>query len=127
MLKTNNKSVQKDFRALIHMSLETEDMEMYVEQFNKSAMDGYGYDSIAELIVLSGGCHHIVCDVPNMRKQLKASLEETEEEANKYSNDKVQKLYIYLCERAILQSFTLTITIKKNSYGEWVKQYLWTN
>ena len=60
-----------------------------------------------------------------MREALKMALEETEEQANKYSEEQVAKLYFELMERALFNVFEIKTEVKQNRANKFVKIYKW--
>lgn len=83
MLKTNSKIVRN--RMIEHIKDSYEDIEDLKHD--------------AQFDLVQNGC--MLCYYNDIREYLKETLEETEEEAKKYSNEQVWNTYKVLCNRAI--------------------------
>lgn len=103
MLRTNTKEVKKYFDNYLMKILEDNfegNIKAMQEQFIASASDSVGrlykgfktYQEAFTTISENYGCIYY----DDMRSVLKEALQETEEEANKYNNDKVAFTYNYL-------------------------------
>ena len=81
MLKTNNKQVRASIKAHI--------LETYENDIDNLKHDYNSQGSFNELV--QAGC--FLCYYSDVRKFLQEILEETDEEANKYDDEKVWNLY----------------------------------
>lgn len=110
MLRTNNKKVKKYFDDYLSDIIEDSfdcSTENMVEQFFASASDSRqkldrNYKTFQDAFVVMS-MNYGECYYDDMRSTLKEALEETEEEANKYNNDKVAMLYNSLLYSAYLR------------------------
>jgi hypothetical protein len=125
MLKTNNKTVEMKVLNYLKEEIATIDgdnetletgLQYMIEYFNENNQ----YDYV--------GCNNIITFTRNMgtafpmyfedmRDLLKEWLEETEEEANRYDNDKVAATFDNLLERVLFKYFKLSKTVKYNFRG----------
>lgn len=110
MLKTNNKLVKKYFDEYLEFILSeyfNDNIDAMVYQFFCSSSDARNklctkyktYQEAFETISFN----YAECYYDDMRNTLKEALQETEEEANKYNNDKVAEKYNYLLYSAYLR------------------------
>ena len=102
MLKTNSKIVRQAVRQHILDTIEINDLVTdvdnlltYVPKQNRvpASVDGMG-----QYMVDSG---YFLCYYSSAREFLKEALQETDEEANKYSDEKVWQLYRHLIGREV--------------------------
>ena len=133
MLRTNSKKVElkvveylKDTIATIdgdNENLET-GLNYMLDYFNDNNKYDYnGYNNIITFTREMGTAFEIYYE--DMRSLLKDWLEETEEEANKFDNDKVAQTYDNLLERVLFKYFKLSKTIKYNFRDkEYSRRYL---
>ena len=126
MLKTNNTKVMAYFKSIITQSLEEKDVENAMIQYNDNMNYEYN-DKYLKMglcqytIEMNGGWGGLTCWYSEMRKDLQMALEETDEEANKYNDEDVARLYYILCERALFKVFN----IHKNLYYNKHKKLYW--
>lgn len=111
MLKTNNKQVKEYFNEYLNDILKSSfdnNIESMAYQFSASTTNSLGkldtrnyktYQEAFEVVSMNYG----ECYYEDMKNTLKEALQETEEEANKYSNNKVQQIYSYLLYSAYLR------------------------
>ena len=126
MLRTNNKKVLQYFKSVIIQSFSEKEIEMFMKEYNEKIKNDYlfPYKSLCEFVAMeNGGQVLISCWWDDMRECLKMALEETNEEANKYTNDQVYKLYFYLLERALFKVFEIEKIMLFNRNGKAVLGY----
>ena len=115
MLKTNNKKVKVYFDNFLSDILEAcfdGQIELMQEQYVASCSDSRGrlysvycdkfqnyQEAFFEITLNYGDVYY-----QDMRNTLQEALEETDEEANKYSDDRVAYLYNYLLFNAYLRA-----------------------
>ena len=110
MLKTNNKQVKQYFNNYLNDIIIDHfegDIQNLVNQFYESARDSRGrlyqnyktYQEAFETISFNYG----ECYTSDIKNTLKEALQETDEEVNKYDDEKVQNLYNTLLYRAYLE------------------------
>ncbi len=126
MLKTNSKKVElkvveylKDTIATIDGDNESFEagLQYMLEYFNdNNKYDHIGYTNIITFTREQGTAFEIYYE--DMRSLLKEWLEETEEEANRYDNDKVAEVYDALLERVLFKHFKLRKSFKYDFRGK---------
>lgn len=95
MLKTNSKVVKERIREHILDTYSVFDLRVRVDDY---AYIGTDFEVAQHLVQIGDFLTYI----PQARNFLKEVLEETDEEANKYSADKVWDLYKLLLAREII-------------------------
>lgn len=107
MLKTNKKEVKEAVRRYIVENVKEEacnlgtDIQGICDWYNK----GYHQVSIGEFLTNYAGVFTFYAD--DQRALLKEWLQETDEEANNYSADKVEALFIRLINREIEKALNI--------------------
>ena len=122
MKKTNSKVVELKVLDYLKDEIATIDTDSdklengliyIVDYFNENnKWDYLGEDNIITYLRETGTLFPIYYD--EMRFLLKNWLEETEEEANKFSNEKVAKTFDYLLERVLMKYFKIRKNVKYN-------------
>lgn len=128
MLKANDKKVRQYFRSIVIQSIEIEDMEYFVKDYNDLAKTDYNFNlkNLADYLVnYQAGVGVITTWYSEMRKDLKMALEETDNEANRYDDEQVANLYNKFIERAILEFFELKPISIENRNGKVYSGYDW--
>lgn len=102
MLKTNSKIVRQAVRQHILDTHQIDDLVTNVDNLltyipNQSRVPATA-DGIGQFMVDSG---YFLCYYTSAREFLKEALQETDEEANKYSDEKVWQLYRHLIGREV--------------------------
>lgn len=133
MLRTNNKAVEMKVLNYLKEEIATIDgdnetleagLAYMLEYFNDNNKHDYiGYKNIITFTREMGTAFPIY--YKDMRNLLKEWLEESEEEANKFDDEKVAATFDSLLERVLFKYFKLSKTIKYNFRGvEYSKAYV---
>lgn len=130
MLKTNNKKVIDYFKSIITQSIEEKDVENAMKAYNDNMYYEYNDEYLKMglcqyTINQNAGFGGLTCWYSEMRKDLKMALEESDEEANRYSDEEVARLYYILCERALFQVFNIHKNLYYNKYNRLYWRFMW--
>lgn len=116
MIRTNSKEARNAFNDYLknEMIASERTPQNLVEDFN-------GYCEDSEYMTLAEFMTNIDCSLSpyydDQRKALKECLQETEEEASKYNDEKVHNMFIYCIDRALKEVYGLTVICKRASNG----------
>lgn len=107
MLKTNNNQVKEYFNNYVKSNFDGFQVKEMTIEYNNYMQYEYKHIGFSEF--LTNYCGHLPLFYSEEREILKCALQETEEQANKYSNDKVQALFFMLCDRAFSDVYGVTM------------------
>ena len=108
----NSKAVKEAVKKYIEN--EVEDIDSLVSDFNGyNQWDYKGYNNIVDFIV-SMGTYGFTVWYSEQRALLKEWLNETDAEANSYTNEQVYKSYIHIVETVMLSMYGLRKATKYN-------------
>lgn len=122
-LRSNSKTVEE--RIVKYLEEEVENIDGLIKDFNDyNQWDYKGHNNIIDFVV-SMGTYGFTVWYSEQRALLKEWLNETEEEANQYTNDQVYNTYCIIVERVLLKHYKLKKVVKYDfRNGEKRKSYM---
>lgn len=122
-LRSNSKTVEE--RVVKYLEEEVENIDGLIKDFNDyNQWDYKGHNNIIDFVV-SMGTYGFTVWYSDQRALLKEWLNETEEEANQYTNDQVYNTYCIIVERVLLKHYKLKKVVKYDfRNGEKRKSYM---
>ena len=122
-LRSNSKTVEE--RIVKYLEEEVENIDGLIKDFNDyNQWDYKGHNNIIDFVV-SMGTYGFTVWYSEQRALLKEWLNETEEEANQYTNDQVYNTYCIIVERVLLKHYKLEKVVKYDfRNGEKRKSYM---
>ena len=122
-LRSNSKTVE--LKVVKYLEEEVEDIENLIYDFNSyNQFDYKGHNNIIDFVV-SMGTYGFTVWYSDQRALLKEWLNETEEEANQYTNEQVYNTYCIIVERVLLKHYKLKKVVKYDfRNGEKRKSYM---
>lgn len=118
MLKTNTKAARANICAYLRERIDTDRAEEIRANFDSCNDYGHG-ESLGEFLV-NYECA-LACYYTEQREDLARLLEETPEEANRYSDDKVNATYCYLMGRGFCEAFGFSVGYRYNNHRKLVE------
>ena len=118
MLKTNTKTARANICAYIRERIDTDRAEEIRANFD--SLNDYGKgESLGDFLVN----HECALSVyyTEQREDLARLLEETAEEANRYSDTKVNATYCYLMGRGFCEAFGYSLGYRYNNHHRMVE------
>lgn len=122
-LRSNSKTVEE--RVVKYLEEEVENIDGLIKDFNDyNQWDYKGHNNIIDFVV-SMGTYGFTVWYSDQRALLKEWLNETEEEANQYTNDQIYNTYCIIVERVLLKHYKLKKVVKYDfRNGEKRKSYM---
>ncbi len=122
-LRSDSKTVEE--RVVKYLEEEVENIDGLIKDFNDyNQWDYKGHNNIIDFVV-SMGTYGFTVWYSDQRALLKEWLNETEEEANQYTNDQLYNTYCIIVERVLLKHYKLKKVVKYDfRNGEKRKSYM---
>lgn len=129
MLKSNSKQVKEYFKSAIIVSLETEELDDFIGQFNDLSLNDINFEynnNIVEFIANYHAGHGMITpEYRLMRQDLKMAFDMTDTEINRLDDYEVSQKYFTLLHRALFEVFQIGTAPTLNRAGKMVQIYFW--